>query len=122
MKIAIPAENISLSSNVYESFGRSPYFLFYNTITKESEFLDNSAVVSQGAAGIRAAQVIADNGIKALIAPRCGENAQKILENAEVLVYKSIPGTLQKNIDEFLSDNLNLIHEFHSAFHGKDDK
>ncbi|MFA9373064.1 MAG: NifB/NifX family molybdenum-iron cluster-binding protein [Poseidonibacter sp.] len=121
MKIAIPAENKSLSSNVYESFGRAPYFLFHNTITKESEFLDNSAVISQGAAGIRVAQVIADNGIKALITPRCGENAQKILKNAEVFVYKSIPGTLQENIDEFLSDKLTLISEFHSSFHGQKD-
>ncbi len=122
MKIALPAEDNSLSKSVYESFGRAPYFLFYNTITKESEFLDNSAAVSQGAAGIRAAQVIADNGIKALITPRCGENAQKILENAGVLVYNSIPGTLQVNIDEFLSDKLTLIHEFHSAFHGQEEK
>lgn len=119
MKIAIPTENKSMTSKVYESYGRAPYFLIYNTITKESEFLDNSAVISQGAAGIRASQVIADNGVKALIVPRCGENANNILRNAEVLVYQSIPGTLQDNITDFLLDKLNLLNEFHPGLHVK---
>ncbi|MGD9566916.1 MAG: NifB/NifX family molybdenum-iron cluster-binding protein [Sedimentibacter sp.] len=119
MKIAIPAENKSMTSNVYESYGRAPYFLIYNTVTKESEFLDNRAVISQGAAGIRVSQVIADNGVKALVVPRCGENANNILRSAEVLVYQSIPGTLQDNINEFLSDKLNLLNEFHPGLHAK---
>jgi len=120
MKIAIPVENKSMDDNVCQSFGRAPYFLFYNTITKESEYLDNSAVVSQGGAGIRAAQVVADNGVKALITPRCGENSEKILRNAEVLVYKSISGTIRQNIDEFVSEKLNLLNEFHEGLHGKE--
>lgn len=118
MKIAIPSEIKSMSSNVNESYGRSPYFLIYDTVTKESEFLDNSAVLSQGAAGIRVSQVIADNGVKAIIAPRCGENASNILKNAEVFVYQSIPGTLQDNINEFLLEKLNLLNEFHPGLHG----
>lgn len=119
MKIAIPAETKSMTSNVYEYYGRAPYFLIYNTLTEESEFLDNSAVINQGAAGIRVSQVIADNGVKALIAPRCGENANNILKSAEGFVYKSIQGTLQDNINEFLLDNLNLLSEFHPGLHEK---
>ena len=57
MKIAIPVDEQNLDSGVCPSFGRAPYFLFYNTDTKESYYLDNSAVASQGGAGIRAAQV-----------------------------------------------------------------
>ncbi|MDD4780562.1 MAG: NifB/NifX family molybdenum-iron cluster-binding protein [Tissierellia bacterium] len=119
MKIAIPAENKSMTSSVYESYARAPYFLIYNTITKEYEFLDNSAVLSQGAAGIRVSQIIADNGVKALITPRCGENANNILKNAEVLVYQSAPGSLQDNINEFIQDKLKLLDEFHPGLHKK---
>lgn len=118
MKIAIPVDEKSLQSNVCASFGRAPNFLFYNTVTKESYYLDNTAVASQGGAGIRAAQVIADHGVKALLTPRCGENAEKVLSNAEVLVYKSIPGTAQENIDTFLNEQLNLLSDFHAGFHG----
>ncbi|MDD4774296.1 MAG: NifB/NifX family molybdenum-iron cluster-binding protein [Eubacteriales bacterium] len=122
MKIAIPVDEKSLKSNVCASFGRAPYFLFYNTQTKESYYLDNSAVASQGGAGIRAAQVIADHGVKALLTPRCGENAEKVLSGAEVLIYKSTQNTAQENIDAFLDDRLSLLNHFHAGFHGHGDK
>jgi predicted Fe-Mo cluster-binding NifX family protein len=118
MRIAIPVDEQSLESGVCPSFGRSPYFLFYNTITKESYYLDNGAVASQGGAGIRAAQVIADHGVKALIAPRCGENAEEVLRKAEVLIYKAIPGTAKRNIDAFEAGKLVLLSDFHPGFHG----
>jgi len=118
MKIAIPVDDNSLETNVCISFGRAPYFLISNTVTKESEFLDNSAAASQGGAGIRAAQVIADNGVRALITPRCGENAEEVLRNAEVLVYKSIEGSINENIDAFIADKLSLLNEFHPGLHG----
>ena len=118
MKIAIPVDEQSLSSSVSPSFGRAAHFLFYNTNTKESYYLDNSAVVSQGGAGIRAAQVIADHGVKALLTPRCGENAEKVLSKSEVFIYKSIPGTAQENIDAFTAEKLVLLNDFHSGFHG----
>ncbi|WMJ76484.1 MULTISPECIES: NifB/NifX family molybdenum-iron cluster-binding protein [unclassified Sedimentibacter] len=117
MKIALPAKSKDMGSELYESYGRAPYYLLYNSVTKESEFLDNSAVLSQGASGIRASQVIADNGVKVLITPRCGENAQKTLEKAEILIYKSVPGSLEHNINEFLSDKLSLLDEFNSRMY-----
>lgn len=118
MKIAIPVDEQSLESGVCPSFGRTPYFLFYNTVTKESYYLDNSAVVSQGGAGIRAARVIADHGVKALLTPRCGENSEKVLRKSEVLIYKSIPGTAQQNIDAFAAEQLILLSDFHPGLHG----
>ena len=118
MIIAIPAEDKSIDANIYESFGRTPYILLYNTITKESEFLDNRAVVAQGGAGVRVSQVVADNGIKALITLRCGENAEKALSSAEVLIYKAIQGTLKQNIEKFIAEELYLLDVFHEGFHG----
>lgn len=118
MKIAIPVDEQNLESGVCPSFGRAPYFLFYNTDTKESYYLDNSAVASQGGAGIKAAQVIADHGVKALLTPRCGENAKEVLRKSEVLVYKSIPGTVRQNIEAFIAEKLVLLSNFHPGFHG----
>lgn len=107
-----------MDSDVCASFGRAPYFLFYNSVTKEERYLDNTAVASQGGAGIRAAQVIADHGVKALISQRCGENAQEVLKKAEVFVYRSIPGTARQNIEAHLNNRLALLGEFHPGFHG----
>jgi predicted Fe-Mo cluster-binding NifX family protein len=118
MKIALPVDDKSLDSNVCRSFGRAPYFLVFSTEKNTSEFLDNNAAVAQGGAGIRASQTIADLGIKALLAPRCGENARRVLFGAQVLVYQSIPGTARENIDAFLSSRLALLETFHPGFHG----
>ena len=75
MKISIPVDEKSLESNVCVSFGRAPYFLIYDTETKESIFLNNGAAASTGGAGIKAAQTIVDNKVNTLLTPRCGENA-----------------------------------------------
>ncbi|MGI6249170.1 MAG: NifB/NifX family molybdenum-iron cluster-binding protein [Acutalibacteraceae bacterium] len=117
MKIAIPVEKQNLDAQVAQSFGRAPHFLFYNTKSKESYYLDNTAVADSGGAGIRAAQVVADHGAEALLTPRCGNNAQEVLSGAEVLIYKSIPGTALENIEAFIAEKLVLLDEFHSGMH-----
>ncbi len=63
MKIAIPVVDASMDSSICVSFGRSPYFLIYETESKESLFIENSAAESQGGAGIKAAQIIVDHQI-----------------------------------------------------------
>ena len=118
MKIAIPVDENNLESGVCSSFGRAPYFLFYDTVTKESYYLDNSAVASQGGAGIRVTQVIADHGVKVLLLSRCGESVEEMLRKSEVLIYKSISGTAQQNIDAFKDEQLVLLSDFHPEFHG----
>lgn len=118
MKIAIPVDEKRMESGVCPSFGRAPYFLYYNTETKDVSFIDNSAAASQGGAGIKAAQLIADHEINALITPRCGENAEEVFRKAEVVIYKSISGTAQQNIDAFTMDQLALLSNFHPGFHG----
>jgi len=47
MKVAIPADEMNIGSNVCVSFGRTPYFMLYDTDTKESTFLENSAAGSR---------------------------------------------------------------------------
>jgi predicted Fe-Mo cluster-binding NifX family protein len=122
MIIAIPTEDKSLDKKVYPSFGRAPFFLLYNTDTKESEFLDNSAVLNQGGAGIRAAQVIADNKATALITQRCGENAEKVLTGAQVLIYKATDVSIKENIDALEDGKLSLLTDIHPGFHGHEQK
>ncbi|NMA67503.1 MAG: dinitrogenase iron-molybdenum cofactor biosynthesis protein [Clostridiaceae bacterium] len=118
MKIAIPVEEKSLESNVCASFGRTPYFLIYDTDTKKSEFLDNSAVSSTGGAGIKAAQMIVDHDASILITPRLGENAANVLKCAEIKIYKTKTSLVKENIDAFISGKLSMLNEFHAGFHG----
>lgn len=117
MKIAMPVDDKSLNSNVCVSFGRAPYFVIYDTERNSAEFLDNSAVSAQGGAGIRAAQIMVDNGVEAVISVRLGENAADTLSVAEIKLYKSVFGSAQKNIEDFLAGKLNVLTEIHAGFH-----
>jgi predicted Fe-Mo cluster-binding NifX family protein len=118
MKIAIPVDEKSLQSNVCISFGRTPYFLIYDIDTKKSVFLDNSAAVSTGGAGIKAAQTIADNKANILLTPRLGENAADVLKAAEIKIYKTTTASAKDNIDAFIAGKLPLLNKFHAGFHG----
>jgi len=117
MKIAMPVDEKTMESTICMSFGRTPYFLIYDTQTKESVFLDNSAAASQGGAGIKAAQTIVDSLVEALLTPRCGENAAEVILAANVKIYKTINGSIKDNITALEDGKLALLHEIHAGFH-----
>ena len=117
MKIAIPVDEQTLESAVAANFGRAANFLFYDTETKAVHFMDNSAVMSQGGAGIKAAQAVVDAGAQVLIAPRCGENAAAVLGGAGVALYQAEAGSAKGNIEAFAAGTLPALSEIHAGFH-----
>lgn len=122
MKIAIPVNENSISSTICQSFGRTPYFLIYDVDTKESVFLDNEAASKQGGAGIKASQVLLDQGVDAIITPRCGENAADVIKGANIMLYKTINASIRDNINAFKNDELELLFDIHPGFHNHEGK
>ena len=118
MKLAMPVNEKDMKTEICVSFGRSPYFLFYDTDTEEGTFIDNSAAASSGGAGIKAAQIIVDNNAGALLTPRCGENAANVLKSADINLYKTEGVSVAENIEAFIDGKLSLLDEFHEGFHG----
>ncbi len=118
MKLAIPVDEKNYDTNVCISFGRTPYFLIYDTETSECIFLDNSAIAATGGAGILASQSLVDNGAEVLLTPRIGENAVEVLDAGEVKIYKTIFETVKENVDAFLGGKLSLLDDVHAGFHG----
>lgn len=117
MKIAIPVDDVSMETNICISFGRTPYFLIYDTESKDATFLDNSAAASQGGAGIKAAQTIVDSQVEALLTPRCGENAAEVIKAADIKIYQTKGNLLKHNIMAFENGELSLLNEIHPGFH-----
>ena len=117
MKIAMPVDHKSAEANIASSFGRTPYFLIYDTETKTSVVLDNSAAASQGGAGIKAAQNVVDSKADVVLAPQCGENAANVLRAANLKIYRTINGTAQENIEAFNAEKLSLLEDIHAGFH-----
>ena len=120
MIIAIPSEQRNLESNVCPSFGRTPFFLLYDTKTNTSRFLDNGAAAASGGAGIKAAQMIVDNRVDCVLMPHCGENAAEVLREGKIELYQSIDGTLQANIDALVDGKLAPLENIHAGFHRHD--
>ena len=115
MKIALPVNEDK--ETVCISFGRTPLFLVLDAETGEKEYVDNSAAASQGGAGIKAAQILVDNGIDVLLTPRCGENAAAVVQAAEVLMYKTIGDSVEENLAAFNAGKLAELSEIHAGFH-----
>lgn len=118
MKIAIPVDDKSTETSVCQSFGRTPYYFIYDTESMESVFIDNSAVASQGGAGIKAAQTIVDNNVSALLTPQCGENAAEVLKAANIKLYKTLNASINDNINALNEGKLSLLEDIHPGFHG----
>ncbi|AWW28059.1 NifB/NifX family molybdenum-iron cluster-binding protein [Acetobacterium carbinolicum] len=118
MKIAIPADEQILNSEVCMSFGRAPYFYIYETLTKMGHFIENTAASSPGGAGVKAAQIVVDNHADILITPRCGENAAEVFKATKLEIYKSKVGSIQDNINAYLDERLTVLDQFHAGFHG----
>jgi len=117
MKIAVPTLGNSLDSPVSQAFGRSYFFMIVDPGTMEYKVIENSAVNSQGGAGIRAAQLVADSGAEALVTEQCGQNAANVLKAAGIKLLKAVPGTVRQVIGLFREGKLEELKEIHPGYH-----
>lgn len=117
MKIAIPAEEKTIESNVSQSFGRTYYFVVADTETLEFKVIDNQAASSQGGAGIMAAQAVVDSGANAVVTFHCGQNAADVLKAADIKILKAVPGTVAEMVQKYKSGELAELSEIHPGYH-----
>jgi predicted Fe-Mo cluster-binding NifX family protein len=117
MRLAIPSDEKSIEGSVCMSFGRTPYFLIYDTEKQTQVYLENTAATSQGGAGIKAAQMIVDNKVEVLLTPRCGQNAADVIQGANINIFKTTGGSVADNIEAYEKGKLSPLNEIHSGFH-----
>lgn len=117
MKLALPIESKSLDAPICPSFGRTPLYVLFDTESGNHNFLNNEAAASQGGAGIKAAQMLVDNGVEAIITYRCGENAEKVLSAGNIKIYKAQEGSVAENIEKYKDGKLSLLMEIHPGLH-----
>jgi predicted Fe-Mo cluster-binding NifX family protein len=108
MKMCIPARGPGLDAEVDDRFGRAPYFVFYDTESKEAESIKNPVPGGQDGVGPEAAQILEKNGVKFLVIPRIGGNALFALKAAgiRVLLYEKPGCSVQEAIAAGLKGNL----------------
>ncbi|MBM7562120.1 NifB/NifX family molybdenum-iron cluster-binding protein [Fusibacter tunisiensis] len=117
MKIAIPVEDKHYEGNVCPSFARAPFFMVYDTETKEAEFHENSASTSPGGAGVKAAQIVIDYKVTTVLTPRMGKNSADVLVPAGIQLFKTEGTGIKNNIEAFEAGKLKTLGEIHEGFH-----
>lgn len=116
MKIAIPVDDTQ--KGVCVSFGRAPYFLICDTEKDTREMLDNPGAEAQGGAGLKAAQFVVDQEADALVTVRCGENAAKVFQAAEMKIYEAQGLDVEANLAACREEKLAELTHFHAGYHG----
>lgn len=104
MNIAITSEGKEISSRVDPRFGRTKWFVIYNTDSDAFEAIDNQQVLnlSQGA-GIQAAQKVVDRNVQVVLTGHCGPNAFQTLTAAGVKVVVGVSGTVSEAVEQYKS-------------------
>jgi len=110
MKVVVTSIGGSADSEIDPRFGRAASFVLVDTENGEIKSIDNSAAMdaAQGA-GIQAAETISQLGAQCLITGHCGPKAFRALQAAGVKVYTGASGTVAESIEQFNSNELQLL-------------
>jgi predicted Fe-Mo cluster-binding NifX family protein len=117
MKIAVTAASPSLDATIDPRFGRCPYFLIVETDDMRFEAVANPSLSLGGGAGIQAAQLMAEKGVRHVLTGNCGPNAHQTLSAAGIGVIVGCSGAVRNAITEFAAGRLAATAEPNVADH-----
>ena len=102
MKIAVTSKGETLDSRMDPAFGRAKGFIIVDVESREFEFVNNTQNVNaaQGA-GIQAARIVAEYGVRCVISGHCGPKAFRTLKAAGIQVIVGFDGTVTEAVDRF---------------------
>jgi predicted Fe-Mo cluster-binding NifX family protein len=103
MKIAISAQQNSLTSPIDPRFGRAQGFIIYDTESRTHQWLDNQNMDLAQSAGIQTAQMVVQAGAQTVITGQVGPKAQAALEQGNIRIVSTGASTVEQAIDEFVS-------------------
>jgi predicted Fe-Mo cluster-binding NifX family protein len=111
MKIAITSLGETLDSPIDQRFGRTRYFVLFDTDTEEWSAHDNQQNLNaaQGA-GIQAGQKVVELGAEAVVTGHCGPKAFATLTAGGIQVYSGATGTAKDSIDALSKGELKLAN------------
>jgi predicted Fe-Mo cluster-binding NifX family protein len=101
MKICVTATANSLDTQIDPRFGRCAYLVIVDSETMQFEAIPNMAAGAAGGAGIQAAQIIANKGVKLLITGNVGPNAFGALSAAGIEIVTGAFGTVRDAVEKF---------------------
>lgn len=106
MMIAISATGLTMDDQVDPRLGRAHCFLIVNTDTMEYRALENENINAGGGAGIQTAQMLSEQGVKAVLTGNCGPNAFQVFEAAGIDVIVGVSGVIRTAVEQYKSGTL----------------
>ncbi len=107
MKLAITSEGETLQSSMDLRFGRTKFFIVFDTETQMVVAIPNTVNLSavQGA-GIQAGKAMVDLGVEAVITGHVGPKAFEALKAWKIKVYTSTAGTVADALEQMKAGQL----------------
>jgi len=115
MKIALSIDSNTSAGIISPSFSRAPYFMIYDTETKETSFIDNTKNATQPGAGHRVIEILREAKIDTAIAESCGENVAMNLNGEGVVFFHAMKISAADAIEHFLNHQLHLLSDIHKG-------
>lgn len=101
MKIAVTSTGQTMDSQVDQRFGRTAYFIIFDTETMVFRAIENENVAAAGGAGISSAKTVIDAGAEVVLTGNCGPNAERTLSAAGAKLYTGVTGTVAEAVELF---------------------
>lgn len=106
MRIAVSATGPGLDDSVDPRFGRCQQFVIVDPETMEFDVTENASAVQASGAGISVAQMVAGQGVQAVLTGNCGPNAYQVLNGAGIEVITGASGTVREAVLAYRSGKL----------------
>jgi predicted Fe-Mo cluster-binding NifX family protein len=84
MKIAITSTGNTMDSTIDQHFGRCAWFVFYDDISKNVEFIPNTAKEAREGAGIAAVELVASKEAHKIVSGEFGFKIKSLLDNLKI--------------------------------------
>jgi predicted Fe-Mo cluster-binding NifX family protein len=109
VKVAVTALGTNLGSMSSPVFGRCPAYVFVDTETLQYIGIDNPCAGAGAGAGTRAARLMADRGVEAVLSLNVGPSAYEALRAAGIAIYRIEPGTVGQAVESFRAGSLRQL-------------
>lgn len=114
MKVAVASTGQGLEAQASMVFGRCPYFVIVdvkNNEIKNSQTIQNPAIMQRGGAGLAAAHFIVKEKADAMITKEIGEISFHTLRDHLVDIYTTQGETVQDIINNFIKNKLKRLNK-----------
>lgn len=105
-RVCVTSTGASEQDAVDPRFGRCAYYMISDGPTTDMRAVENTARMLGNGAGIQAAQMLANMGITIVLTGDLGPNAFRVLRASGIRTFRTLGGTVQEAVADYLDGKL----------------